>query len=119
VTILDLSLALEHNPVENDLADALALGEAVIVVERVVDAGIEPRDGGFRRGPSKEGKVRGAWGGTRLWSVKRVSVNGISPNRSVRTIAAAPDCVEWPEVYEGKLGVTRRGTQVELITAWM
>jgi len=33
------------------------------------------------------------------------------PNRSVRTVAAAPDWVEWPEVYDGKLGALRRGNR--------
>jgi hypothetical protein len=55
-----ISLALEGNPVENDLADAPALRQAVVVVERVVDAGIEPGDGRFFRGLVKG--VEGARG---------------------------------------------------------
>jgi hypothetical protein len=40
-----------------------------------------------------------------------MSVNGVIPNRAVRTVAAAPDWVTWPEVYAGKPGVMRRGSQ--------
>ena len=32
---------------------------------------------------------------------------GNAPNVAVRTVAAAPDCTEWPEVYSGNGGVVR------------
>jgi hypothetical protein len=34
---------------------------------------------------------------------------------SVRTAAAAADCVEWPEEYSGKGGVTMKGSQAASI----
>jgi hypothetical protein len=43
---------------------------------------------------SKELKVRGICGGIRPWSEWVVSVNDMLPNMSVRTVEAAPDCVE-------------------------
>src|SRR2546425_3444341 len=40
-----------------------------------------------------------------------VSVNALTPNMSVRTVAAAADCTEWPDVYSGNAGVTRNADQ--------
>jgi NAD(P)-dependent dehydrogenase (short-subunit alcohol dehydrogenase family) len=42
----------------------------------------------------------------------QANVTRVIPNRSVRTVAAAPDWVAWPEVYAGKPGVIMRGNQV-------
>src|SRR6266852_865280 len=43
----------EYNPVEERLPNTLSLRESVVVVEWVVNAGIESGDGCFRRGRSE------------------------------------------------------------------
>src|SRR6185436_11738502 len=42
-----------------------------------------------------------------------LSSNGTSPISAVSTVAAAADCVEWPDGYSGKGGVGMSGSQVE------
>lgn len=70
---MDLSLTLERNAVENDLADAPALGQPVGVARRVVDASIEARARRLFRG-LVEG-VKGAW---RLgWRQAMIAMGGI------------------------------------------
>src|SRR5712691_13538987 len=70
---MDLSLTLECNPVENDLTDAPALGQPVVVAGRVVNASREAGERRFFRG-LVEG-VKGAW---RLgWRQAMIAMGGI------------------------------------------
>ena len=66
-------LALEGNPIENNLADAPALRQSIVIVEWVVDAGIEPGDGRFLRG-----LIKGGEGARRLgWRQAMIDMRGI------------------------------------------
>src|SRR5713101_7906284 len=70
---MDLSLTLERNAVENDLADAPALGQPVGVARRGVDASIEARARRLFRGLVEGGK--GPW---RLgWRQAMIAMGGI------------------------------------------
>ena len=70
---MDLALTLERNVVENDLADAPALGQPVGVARRVVDAAIEAGKRRFCRG-----LVEGAKGAGRLgWHQVMIAMGGI------------------------------------------
>jgi len=80
---MDLSLTLERNPVENDLADAPALGQPVGVSRRVVNASIEAGERRFCRG-LVEG-VEGAW---RLgWRQVMIAMGGIRTSSSLNPTA--------------------------------
>ena len=48
----------------------------------------------------------------------KVGVIGLASVLTPRTTAAAPDCVEWPEVYVGKLGVPIVDANKKPIPAW-
>ena len=83
---MDLSLALERNPVENDLANAPALGQPVGVARRVVDAAIEAGKRRFFRGLVK--RTKGAW--HLRWRQVMISMGGIRTSSSLNAIV-----VEW------------------------
>ena len=53
---MDISLALEHDAIQDDLSDTPALRQPVVVVGPVVDASIEPGDGRFLGGRIKGGE---------------------------------------------------------------
>jgi hypothetical protein len=67
-----------------DLPDATAERESDLVVASVVDAAVQPRDGGFfgHRGEC-------------------LSFRG---EKAASTVDAAPEVVKWPETYEGNGG---------------
>jgi hypothetical protein len=50
---------------------------------------------------------------------KRMTSRDSAGNWCASTVAAAPDVVEWPDGYEGKLGVTMIESQSRSIEALM